>query len=645
MSTASPATSTNHNGFASGLLERKLDDWALLIRGDVEPGKFLRDWLSLTVHTARADAAAIWLKTNEQRWTRLGLSIADAAGPLPAESIESPPEAIAACLVADGPQVSRLKQDGVMMAQGVCRIRQGGQPVGILEAQWPAELFQSAQQTFVPFLGASAELAGDFLVQHELRHLRREHAQWKQWEQFLKTAQQQPTVIALAQHIAHDGRGLTGSDRISLVQHRSSGWRVIAVSGVDAIDPRSTSVQAFEDLARTAARRGDDGDSQQQLIAAYARVRKATDAATVQAHAFTTPRGDAVGVVICERFEATTDEAGWEQRCRTLKQFANPAWVAAFEAEQEVWTRWWRRAVRHGGRNATVLALGSAAAGVLSATLTLVSAPLQITAEGTLLPAQRRDVFAGTSGIVAAVLVDHGDVVAAGQTLIELRDSEADLEDTRVAGELATVQARLSVVQAARVSAITSASEGAAPSQQLAGEEAELKQRLASLVAMQTLLELERLATRVTSPIDGEVLTWDASALLSGRPVERGQVLLTVGNVAGPWIIEAHVRERDIPELWRGQSAVPELPVEFTPSATLSRTYRGKVTEIARVSDVNERGETTVRVTIAFERDAQDVLRPGATVLPKIDCGTHSLGYVWFREIIHAIKRQWWLWW
>ncbi len=646
MSTASPATSANHNGFASGLLERKLDDWALLIRGDVEPGQFLREWLSLAVHTARADAAAVWLKTNEQRWTRLGLSIGDAAGPPQAESIESPPDAIAACLAADGPQVSRFKQDGVAMAQGVCRIRQGGQPVGVLEAHWPADLFQSAQGTFIPFLGASGELAGDFLVQHELRQLRREHAQWRQWEQFLAAAQQQPSLIALAQHIAHDGRGLTGSERISLVQHRSSGWRVIAVSGVDAIDPRSTSVQAFENFARTLAQPRSFGGGQQRLVAAQSRVQHATGATSMRAHQLANGRGEVVGVVICERFEATADEAGWEQRCRTLQQFANPPWVAAVEAEQGVWARWWRRSTQHWGRNSTLLMVGTAITGGLAAALTLVPAPLQITAEGTLLPAQRRDVFAGTSGIVATVLVDHGDAVTAGELLIELRDPEADLEETRVAGELATVQARLSVVQAARVSAITSATEGAVQSQQLAGEEAELKQRLESLVAMRTLLEQERLATRVTSPIDGEVLTWDASALLAGRPVERGQVLLTVGDVAGPWIVEAHVRERDVPELWRAQSAaVPDLPVEFTPSATMSRTYPGRVTEIARVSDVNERGETTVRVTIAFDRDAQDVLRPGATVLPKIDCGKHALGYVWFREVFHAARRQWWLWW
>ncbi|OYW24665.1 MAG: hypothetical protein B7Z55_01525 [Planctomycetales bacterium 12-60-4] len=646
MSSAPSATGATSQSLGSGLLERKLDDWALLIRADVEPGQFFREWLALAVHTARADVAAVWLKGNEQQWTRLALSIANADGQPEREGIESPPDAIVKCLSADDPQVSRLKLDGATVTQGTCRIRQGGQPVGVLEAQWPTDLFQSSQSALMPFLGASGELTGDFLVQHELRHLRREHAQWRQWEQFVASAQAQPTLIALAQQIVHDGRGLTGSERLNVLRSRGGHWQVVAVSGVDSIDPRSSSVQAFENLARTLANTRSDGVVNERLPAAEERVRQATGATALQAFPLLASDGVAVGALICERFDQPGDTAAWQQRCRSLQHFATAPWVALTEAEQGFWSRWWRKSTRRWGRHSVSTLAGLIRAGGLAAVLTLTPALLQITAEGTLLPAVRRDVFAGTSGIVSAVLVDHGSPVSHGQTLMELRDPEADLEATRIAGELATVQARLSVVQAARVSAITSATDGAAQSQQLAGEEAELKQRQESLVALQTLLEQERLATRVTSPIAGEVLTWDASALLSGRPVERGQVLLTVGDVAGPWIVEAHVRERDLPELSRAQSASDsELTVEFTPSATMSRTYKGRLIEVARVSDVNERGDTTVRVTIAFDRDPTDKLRPGATVLPKIHCGEQSLGYVWFREVFHAVRRQWWLWW
>ena len=66
--------------WAAGLLERKLDEWALSISQDVDAGVFLRAWLTLTVHSARADVAEIWLQIQDQRWTRLQLSIDDARG-------------------------------------------------------------------------------------------------------------------------------------------------------------------------------------------------------------------------------------------------------------------------------------------------------------------------------------------------------------------------------------------------------------------------------------------------------------------------------------------------------------------------------------------------------------------------------------
>ena len=46
----------------------------------------------------------------------------------------------------------------------------------------------------------------------------------------------------------------------------------------------------------------------------------------------------------------------------------------------------------------------------------------------------------------------------------------------------------------------------------------------------QQLAELE-----VHSPLAGVVITWDAERQLAGRPVKRGDSLLTVADLSGPW--------------------------------------------------------------------------------------------------------------
>jgi hypothetical protein len=141
------------------------------------------------------------------------------------------------------------------------------------------------------------------------------------------------------------------------------------------------------------------------------------------------------------------------------------------------------------------------------------------------------------------------------------------------------------------------------------------------------------------------VLTWDLESRLTGRPVERGQVLLTVGDMAGDWVVEARIRERDIGPVWAAAKRTSEpLPVEFVSTIDHRTVRHGVVREIARTTEIDDRGDSTLRVTIAFDRNQPGPLRPGATVLPRIHCGTTSLGYVWFHQLINAIRRQWWLW-
>jgi multidrug efflux pump subunit AcrA (membrane-fusion protein) len=278
------------------------------------------------------------------------------------------------------------------------------------------------------------------------------------------------------------------------------------------------------------------------------------------------------------------------------------------------------------------------------AALTMIPAELVITGEGKLQPAVRRDIFATATGIVDEVRVQHGATVHKGDVLLVLRDPALELEAARIAGELATARARMNVVQAARISG-SGTGDPTLRAQQLAGEEEELRQRIESYMRQEALLAAERKSWTLTSPIDGQVLTWDVEPLLTGRPVQRGHVLLEVGATAGQWIVEVRLRERDsgaVMSAWNeGQGAAPVL---FVPITGQRWRAGGQIEDIARVTDVNERGDSSVRVTVAFDRAQVPELRSGKTVLPKISCGQRPLGYVWFRDLIDAARRTWWNW-
>ena len=43
------------------------------------------------------------------------------------------------------------------------------------------------------------------------------------------------------------------------------------------------------------------------------------------------------------------------------------------------------------------------------------------------------------------------------------------------------------------------------------------------------------------SPLTGAVVTWNVRQLLEARPVQKGQALMQVADLTGPWVLEIEV--------------------------------------------------------------------------------------------------------
>jgi len=289
------------------------------------------------------------------------------------------------------------------------------------------------------------------------------------------------------------------------------------------------------------------------------------------------------------------------------------------------------------------LALIAACLAAFIVALALCPADLQVTADGELKPVQRRDIFAPANAVVDRVFVDHQDDVETGDTVVRLRSTELEYERARIVGEEQTAKKRLAALQAARFQ--TDGKESSVGRQlQLTAEEEEVKKTLGSLAEQRELLERQLAELEIAAPIKGRVLTWDAARTLAGRPVSRGQLLLSLGTLSGEWEAELHVPECQIgpvlDAIEEGRRIEEPVTVALVMSAEPTNVYRGEIKSVALRTEIDEhRGESIVVVFVRF-LDHVDRPRPGAVVLAKIDCGRRSLGRVWFGDAWNSVRRR-----
>ena len=179
--------------------------------------------------------------------------------------------------------------------------------------------------------------------------------------------------------------------------------------------------------------------------------------------------------------------------------------------------------------------------------------------------------------------------------------------------------------------------------EKLSAEEKELEVSIASLEAQLKVLRLQQSDLILTSPIDGQILTWEAARILESRPVRRGDLLVEVADVAGPWVLEIRVPDQDVGYVNDARRKLkPDLDVSFILATDPKTTRYGTVRDVA--SDTRSYGESGPTVLVTVEIDRSDIpetqLRPGATVIPHIHTGQRPIGFVWFRELIHTVQTK-----
>ncbi|MGE3242133.1 MAG: efflux RND transporter periplasmic adaptor subunit [Pirellulales bacterium] len=543
-----------------------------------------------------------------------------------------------------------------------------GTTVAIIEITPRSGASPATYRGYEQFLTAVSDLAAEYHAFHELSRLRRNDSYREELIRLASLVHRSVELKPTAYAVANEGRRVIGCDRLSVLAAVGRTSRLLATSGASHVERRGVAARRMEELAELTRPTAEpawyaDGqcdalppiadaleahaeESHARHVAVIPLVRPTREAEADGGESRGAQQEQPVFVLIAEQFDARAERFSSE-RLLEVAEVTGTALYNALDVDQ-LPLRWLLRPLAEAKRKIVTHMARSTAIAVAAATalaaLVLIPADFTVDASGTLQPAVRREVFAPRSGLVDQVLVAPGADVAAGAPLVRLRDPSLELDLKRVRGEMETVRRQLEAARATKTNR-EMRDESPVELYRLSASEREFQQQLANLTAELKLLNGQRDELVVRSPIAGRVLTWDLSNRLAARPVERGEVLLTVADLSADWQLELDVADDRIGHVLAAQSLQENdaLPVEFQLHSADS-TYSGHVEKIGMTASVDTREPSAARpmveVTVAFDKqelgDAQQDLRPGVTARAEIDCGRRPLGYVWFHDVWDA---------
>ncbi|MFO0905963.1 MAG: HlyD family efflux transporter periplasmic adaptor subunit [Pirellulales bacterium] len=542
---------------------------------------------------------------------------------------------------------------------------------GVIEIFQRPDSQPQAQRGYLKFVLQMCEQISEWLKSRKLKQFSDRHSLWAQADQYARLVHESLDLRETSYTIVNEGRRLIGCDRVSLALRHGGKCTVEAISGQDSLDNRSNVVVKLGTLATRVVAAGEmfhysgsTAEMPPQLEEAvhdyvdesYSKtitvlpLRKPGETDTVGAKdALGDRRQDReiLGALIIEQIDSELPREVMESRIdlvyeHTTRAIANslehnnlflmPVWRAIGNAT-------WIVKARTLPKTLTITAL------VLAVLIGLCVIPetFELQAKGELQPVVQRDVFVTEPGTVRQLKVKDGDQVEPGAVLLELSSDDLAREIQRVIGELETASEEEASVQRAKLQPNLKDADRV----RLSGRAAELREKSKSLEKQLELLETKRDQLKVTSPIAGTVvLSWDIEKSLLHRPVERGQVLMSVADTtdAAEWELELFMPERRIGHIQRAQTLLKtqDLNVTYRLATEPGTTRRGKVKAIHPTTHIHEQEGQTVRIKVELDKsDLPKDLRPGASVIAQVEAGSASIAYSKLHEALEFVQTLW----
>jgi multidrug efflux pump subunit AcrA (membrane-fusion protein) len=528
---------------------------------------------------------------------------------------------------------------------------------GVVEVFQRPDTAPATQRGFLNFLLNMCALAAEYIKNRQLRQFSDRQVLWSRLESFTRAAHASLDPRETAFTIANEGRRLLECDRVSVAIRYGNHCRVEAISGQDTFDKRSNAVKLLNELATAVVRTGDsmwyagdatdlapqveeavqtyidDSHSKTVAVLPLARPKDTSDAKT-----------DApapVGALIIEQIDSVRPREGLEQRLRVVGEHSAAALANALEHQNLFLMPLWRAIGRSravvSARNLpkTLLAVGAVVATILA--LVIVPWDFELKARGTLLPVERRDVFAPQDGTVVDLFVEHNSKVAKDQELARLRNTDLDVRLAGVQGAILAADEEIIALNSMLLDRELPNDQKTRVSGQLRAQE----KKRESLDQQLKILKQEEEELRIRSPLAGQVVTWDVDRKLNRRHVSRGQIVLQVADPSGAWEIEVLMPEKYMGHLIRAQRQLGEqLAVTYILATDPDRKQLGVLNEVHASAEVDPEDGNTVKLLVKIDKEQLGELRPGTEVTARVHCGRRPLGYVLFHEALAWFHKQ-----
>ncbi len=207
-----------------------------------------------------------------------------------------------------------------------------------------------------------------------------------------------------------------------------------------------------------------------------------------------------------------------------------------------------------------------------------------ISASAEVVPLHEARLSFTTIGRVTSVNVKVGDVVKAGDVLVQL---DTTIQEARVSeAEANLLAAQIQVSYLKRVGV---------------GDQVHLESAQADIARAQALLDSAKATlvsqSTLTSPFDGTIVSVDIEP---AETVTPGRIVIVLGDLSAYRIETTDLSERDVPNVKIGQSASVFINA-------LNQNFAGKVIDIDRISTTLG-GDVVYKVTIEFDEQPQGLL-------------------------------------
>ncbi|MFO0819357.1 MAG: HlyD family efflux transporter periplasmic adaptor subunit [Pirellulales bacterium] len=545
---------------------------------------------------------------------------------------------------------------------------------GVIEIFQRPDSQPQAQRGYLKFLLQMCEQIAEWLKTRKLRQFSDRHSLWAQADQYARMVHESLDLRETAYTIVNEGRRLIGCDRVTLAIQRGNKCIVEAISGQDSLDNRSNVVVKLGTLATRVVAAGeplhysgstaelppqiedavhDYVDESYSKAITVLPLRKPGETETVGAKDALGDRRvdrEILGALIVEQIDSDLPREVMDSRIDLVYEHTTRAISNSLEHNNLFLMPVWRAIgksmwiVKARTLPKTLTITGAVLAVLIG--LCVIPETFELHAKGALQPVEQVDVFVTEPGTVRQLKVKDGQKVAAGDLLLELSSDDLARELQRVIGELDTAVEEEASVQRAKLQPNLKDADRV----RLSGRAAELREKTKSLQRQLELLEHKRDKLKIASPLAGTVvLSWDIEKSLLHRPVERGQVLMSVANTneGAEWELELYMPERRIGHVQRAQQLLKnqELNVTYRLATEPGVERRGKVKAIHPTTHIHEQEGQTVRIKVALDKqDIPSDLRPGASVIASVEAGRASIAYSKLHEAIEYVQRTVFTW-